>query len=210
MPNWCYTSLTVSGPAEDITRFREGIENNKDEEGNISILRTYYPCPKDLEVVEGWSLDTDEQDAREAVYAANVAKHGFRSWYDWNCENWGSKWSDCSTDLQDDSEGLTELVYNFETAWSPISAGIKHVSSMFPTLAFVMSYDEEAGFYVGAEAYLAGKDIYFEQEEPNLDQKEDEDDDDYYDRVNEHRNDLRYQFECRAEEALASFWESVG
>ena len=30
MPNWCYTNFTVSGPADEITRFREPVRGFDD------------------------------------------------------------------------------------------------------------------------------------------------------------------------------------
>jgi hypothetical protein len=38
MPNWCYTDFTVSGPAEDITRFREAVRGTEDGVETRSIL----------------------------------------------------------------------------------------------------------------------------------------------------------------------------
>jgi hypothetical protein len=209
MPNWCFTSLTVTGPSEDISRFVKGLKDNQQEnEGRMSILNTYYPTPKELDVTERFG---DIPEDLEKQYAANTEKFGHRSWYDWNISNWGSKWADCETELHDDSEGLNEIVFTFDTAWSPISEGIKHVSSLFPTLGFVMSYDEEAGFYVGAEAYLAGETLHFQQEEPPCpDQKDDEDEDDYYQRMSDARSDLRSECEDAAECALAEAMEAVG
>ena len=212
MPNWCYSTMTVTGPAADISRFVKGLKDNKETKGadNIDILDTYYPTPTDLRIEEGFFGD-EKQKELDVLYAANSEKYGHRSWYDWNCENWGSKWSDCDTDLQDDSEGLNEIVFTFQTAWSPISPGIKHISSLFPTLGFVLSYDEESGSYIGAEAYLAGETLYFEQTEPDYPQQKDgEDDDAFYSRVDEGRNDLRSQYEEGAESALFIALEAVG
>lgn len=210
MPNWCYTTLTVTGPSDDITRFVNGIkeEQEKNEDRSMSILRTYFPTPEELNVSEQFGSVPEEL---EKVYEQNIEKFGHRSWYDWNCANWGSKWNDCNTYLQDDSEGLNEIVFSFETAWSPISEGIQRVSSLFPTLGFVLSYDEEAGFYVGAEAYLAGEQLYFDQTDPEmLDQKDDEDDDDFYQRISDARNDLRDRHENEAEIALFEVMEKIG
>ena len=30
MPNWCYTGFNVSGPAEDMSRFREAVRGSDD------------------------------------------------------------------------------------------------------------------------------------------------------------------------------------
>jgi hypothetical protein len=212
MPNWCYTSLTVTGDTQEVSRFVKGIKTRQEEIGadNPSILDTYFPTPQELHITEGF-VGEEKQKELDVLYAANTEKFGHRSWYDWNCENWGSKWHDCNTYIQDDSEDLNEVVFSFETAWSPISQGIKHISSLFPTLGFVLSYNEEAGFYVGAEAYLAGEQLFFGQEEPdNPEQAENEDDDAYYTRIDEGRNDLQSQLEEGAENALFTALERLG
>jgi len=41
--------------------------------------------------------------------------HGATNWYDWNCNNYGSKWGDCYTRIVEEEDD--KLVYSFETAW---------------------------------------------------------------------------------------------
>lgn len=191
MPNWCFTHLTVSGPKKDIDRFARGLEEGK-KEGNYSILQTYLPCPEELNIMSGFYSDPERQLELNALYAANTKKHGHASWYDWNLTNYGSKWADHFGEYDRDECGeYDSLRFQFDTAWSPITEGIRLVSALFPTLVFAMSYDEEAGFYVGAEVHNAGETHFFQQEEPPApEQKDDEDDDDYYDRLHELKIDL--------------------
>lgn len=39
------------------------------------------------------------------------------NWYDWNCENWGTKWD--ATVYEWDREGNNEIWISFDSAWSP-------------------------------------------------------------------------------------------
>ena len=42
-------------------------------------------------------------------------KYGAENWYDWACNNWGTKWNSCHTEIiEDEKDGLT---YTFDTAW---------------------------------------------------------------------------------------------
>jgi len=202
MPNWCFTQLTVSGPPEDINRFAEGLERNKDKDGNYSILSTYLPTPEELlSTVAGFITDEEKQEALRIQQAANTAKYGHADWYGWRIENYGSKWADSFGEYDRDSlPNYDHLGFHIDTAWSPITEGIRAVSALFPTLVFQMSYEEEAGFFVGAEVHKAGETLFLEQEEPPCpEQGEDEDDDAWYDKISELRSDLRWQIDERAD-----------
>ena len=45
-----------------------------------------------------------------------IKKYGKNNLYDWSNENWGTKWGDCSLEV-DTKQGTMR----FESAWSPIS-----------------------------------------------------------------------------------------
>ena len=70
-----------------------------------------------------------------------AVKDGFNSGgYEWCCENWGTKWNACHTELgymQDD-----EVMYHFDTAWSPANPVILAMSKKFPILEFTLTYFE--------------------------------------------------------------------
>ena len=68
------------------------------------------------------------------------------NWYDWNCENWGTKWNAKFVELHDDNDDF--IVYQFETAWNRISNQLwSDIKSKFPTLDFNFVATEEAGFF---------------------------------------------------------------
>lgn len=48
-------------------------------------------------------------------YLRNVERYGHMTWYDWSCENWGTKWNACDTCVE--RYGRYAVV-SFMTAWS--------------------------------------------------------------------------------------------
>ena len=88
MPNWCYTTLNVDGSKEQIKEFSSLV--SRAIENNNSLCNTIIPRPASEE----------------------------ENWYDWNCQNWGSKWD--VTDMFVDHEDDTNLNLTFATAWNPI------------------------------------------------------------------------------------------
>jgi len=61
------------------------------------------------------------------------------NWYQWNIENWHTKWGDYDTELHD------ETIYDFVTAWSPINDEIIAMfANDFPN--FEYTWEEEQGF----------------------------------------------------------------
>ncbi len=60
--------------------------------------------------------------------------------YDWERNHWGCKWGACSAELADEWEG--HLIYLFDTAWSPPIAFLEKLGPQWPTLKFVLDYEE--------------------------------------------------------------------
>jgi hypothetical protein len=70
-------------------------------------------------------------------------------------EYWGSKWGDCSTN----SDGPDALGFSlwFSSAWAPPVEGIAKVSGLFPSLLFVLEFEEPGWDFCGAAAARAGE-----------------------------------------------------
>ena len=97
MPNWVDNELIISG--ENVNEF---IQFNQDDENQLSFEKS-VPCP---DTVYKGCLGSIERKS-----------YGKNNWYDWNIENWGTKW-DCnnSTIVTSDQHMVH---YDFTTAWSP-------------------------------------------------------------------------------------------
>jgi hypothetical protein len=130
MPNWCSNTLSVSAESEkEILYFMEKLQC-EDEQGNVQdfTFHSLVPRPKN-----------EEED-----------------WYNWNIENWGTKW-----DVDDVAISVEEDVvyFNFDTAWSPPEQWIKKVAPMFPNLTFALTY-HEGGMGFAGKLCMQGNEIF--------------------------------------------------
>ena len=55
-------------------------------------------------------------------------------WYDWRCENWGTKWN--SVDARCEYASDCVLDFSFMTAWGPCEPIVKALAAMFPDAQF--------------------------------------------------------------------------
>ena len=132
MPNWCENNLTVRGPEEEIKRFLDGIKVSSDKDGDnqLDILDCLYPQPEELENASGGPKN------------------------DWGRKHWGTKWGDCYTDLvKKDPENL---LFYFESAWSPPVEGFTKVAKDFPELLFYLTYEEPGMCFEGYARWMHG------------------------------------------------------
>ncbi len=109
MPNWCNNGITIKhkDPAmiERVLKGKEGL------------LMEFCPTPQELiDTVSGF-MGEDKRAAHEAQQAANIAKYGYKDWYDWNVANWGTKW-DFSLESVERTDPNT-VQASFESAWAP-------------------------------------------------------------------------------------------
>lgn len=158
----------------------DGAKTSMGEDAGNYDLALLYPTPKELaDTTAGFY--TEEPNSNWAVMLAkgemtqewhdelvhnnaegwkknqeNLAKYGYKDWYDWNCDNWGTKWSPRIEQLELDLEHEQIFMY-YETAWSPATGLIREISRQFPTLIFTTSYDEESDAYVGSEVFHKGE-----------------------------------------------------
>lgn len=111
MPNWCQNDVTFrhKDPAM-IERVRKGFTSD-------GLFKEFFPTPAEL--VNGVS-----PPATDEIAEANLEKYGARDWYEWNVENWGTKWD--VTQLEDFEtfhvNETNSVRIAFDSAWSPPEA----------------------------------------------------------------------------------------
>ena len=94
----------------------------------------------------------------------NIEKYGFMDWYDWSCNNWGTKWNACETEYNEENPSQV----SFQTAWSDVRMLIYELSKQYPKNLFIYNYAmEETGVYTGVISFTNGK-VYDEAEYDDL------------------------------------------
>ena len=133
MPNWCYNHLEVTGDEKQLQEFVEK-SMNAHKETEFSFEGT-HPMPEDLNITKG----TRPQDEKEQAML-NKAKYGYTDWYDWRCDEWGTKWDACESHIN--YNDIDYFAVSFESAWSPPIAWIDNIMKDFPDLCFTLEYEE--------------------------------------------------------------------
>lgn len=81
----------------------------------------------------------------------DVAKKSPNWWYNWNIENWGTKWGAYSFKR----EAIN--VFYFETAWSSVPLIVSAISKAFPEVTIIYKWaDEDSGYNCGVATYKNG------------------------------------------------------
>jgi hypothetical protein len=135
MPNWCDNSVTIKH--EDKTKI-DVIEMElmkwDNGKGDCQLFNTLRPRPADKE----------------------------ENWYDWNIQNWGTKWDASIIDWNRDDDNAITVYY--ETAWSPPTQLYYHlIEEEFEVYA--LYHEGGMGF---AGVFDNGNDDYFEYDISDL------------------------------------------
>lgn len=111
MPNWCNNGVTLrhADPAM-IERAARALQEGK-------FLQEFVPCPQELRDTVSGSMSEDTRAAHEAQMDRNVSLYGYKDWYDFSINEWGTKW-DVSSDNVEIVDANTATA-GFDSAWSP-------------------------------------------------------------------------------------------
>ena len=175
MPNWCSNGITLrhADPA---------MIDRVEHPSTDGILSEFMPTPQELmDTTAGSFGDPERQALLEAQQKANIAKYGYKDWYDWNIANWGIKWDiDLENVNRVDEYTVTAA---FESAWSPPIEAYKKLEELGfeveafynePGIGFAGKYSngvDECVEYAGANSNtvreLVGEELddYFELSE---------------------------------------------
>ena len=84
-------------------------------------------------------------------------------WYNWCCNNWGTKWDFGKDEYHDPAEIVNhEVDISFNTAWSPPLPAIEQLSLQYPELEMTLEYEEEQGW--GGEMTIVNGETIGERE----------------------------------------------
>lgn len=161
MPNWCYNKITIRAGEKvrnEIKKFLKGELYHRpfDREGKVLPLEPYtthfsfhnvIPQPDHL-------LESDDPRRTSNVPRAKDNKDtGMPEWYNWRCNNWGTKWDVSDVAM---SESKVALIYEFDTAWAPPEPVIRRLSALFPSAYITMTFSEEGMGFKGSASYKEG------------------------------------------------------
>lgn len=155
MPNHCNNTLTVDGSKariRDFARDHYKMQENWDGEpagklGSKTLLDFSYAVPypplhERLDLSQGW--------------------------YDWQCNNWGTKWNayditpETFPQVLDEIELRESLTYSFDTAWAPPVSWLLQAAEKYPNLTFTLTYEESGMGFAGYHKMKDGK-VYDEK-----------------------------------------------
>ena len=195
MPNWCNNTVTINHPDKSkLHALVEAINEGK-------FCQHVIPTPEDLNITSGWvgADDSPEQMALVAKQKANLAKYGYKDWYDFQTAMWGTKWDVQPYEtVEFDEQHDPSLTFGFDSAWSP-PIGVYEV-------LVEQGYSVKAYYYEPGMAY-AGRwedmvDECFELSGMNSDQVREELPVDLDDCMNISESMAEYEEEERLEEDL--------
>ena len=150
MPNWVYNNLSITDPsgehAADVTRLMEQVGADYTTLG-ATWVDGKYEIKEHTATNVGFSFWNIKRPEGEALtnYNESIGASGAMSfWYDWNCDNWGTKWDASEVDIQDHAADHKQIT--FSTPWSPPIPVLISLSEQYPNLHIELEWEEEQGF----------------------------------------------------------------
>jgi len=136
MPNWCSNTLTIKGSPKELSKLMKAVEITNSEETSEH-FKSLFSCHRVI--------------PRPASENAN--------WYNWNVDNWGSKWDLADVERQDSEWESGALTYTFNTAWSPVPQVIEKLAKQNKKVTIKYEYWEGGSDYWGEHTYEKGKEV---------------------------------------------------
>jgi hypothetical protein len=115
MPNWCNNTIEISH--EDRSKMEALVAAVN--EGKF--FNHVIPVPESLHIVAGraGADETDEQKALVEAQTKNMATHGYKDWYDFCVNTWGTKWDTDPYNPVELPADSNKVTFGFDTAWGP-------------------------------------------------------------------------------------------
>ena len=87
MPNWCYNNMSIHGDRESLEKLTEAITRKDDDGYTVYDLTVLFPIPDDLRI-ESVFFSTEAENSPEAKallakQESNLARYGYKDWYEW-------------------------------------------------------------------------------------------------------------------------------
>jgi len=161
MPNYCSNVVEIQGPQHILKTL---VEHRLD-------FMKIHPYPKELDITAGreGADDSPEQKALVAAEESNLKKYGYKNWYDWCVNNWGTKWNAggdndaMQVDYDEDVGNQGIALFQFDTAWAPPLGVLEKLMETHPELSIECRYHEPGVGFFGV--WTDGSDRCYETEQ---------------------------------------------
>ena len=127
MPNHVYNVLEIHGEEKELKKFLK--KNNGSPEQPLDFNKA-------VKMPKGYDQNS--------------------KWYKWAVKHWGTKWNAYDIEITDDSKN-GELIYRFQTAWSPPENWLRKLAKKWKTLEIEMCFEEEARMYPDGKFIAKGR-----------------------------------------------------
>jgi hypothetical protein len=205
MPNWCYNTVNIYGPTDEVKRLRATIATEQGGWRDLmpmpeALKGTTSPTPDSPDPHPHWAnLVADgsmTQERYDELVASNIKRYedgqkvkeltGYTDWYEWCVSNWGTKWGDCDTQIGEVTQVTPTIAHfhsYFETAWGPYDERFWEIATSNFEVAVIIWNTEESDAFYGTQAFYKGERIYDDQtnEYINLPEYDDDDPQAYFD-----------------------------
>lgn len=139
------------GPDEKWQEFAEYPWMVRANEGEP--IKTREECLRALAKARpGW-VEMAEQ------YKRNVDEYGATTWYDWCCDNWGTKWDLKVDHITRKTKVPFDVSFKSDTAWSPPIEAFLKISEQYPELEFTIKYSEPHMRLRGTVKIMGGQQV---------------------------------------------------
>jgi len=161
VPNHCHNRVTFY--SDDTTAilklhkvFSRALKNDDNTETTKTVFGEFIPEPDWTKVplnentVKEYSWDNPRgevgelpvmsEDPFKGLHFPSTGKQDDR-WYNWRCQNWGTKWDAYSMEI-DEVDMPNGFEVNFETAWSPPEEVCYAIKEQYDDLSMSWFYDE--------------------------------------------------------------------
>jgi len=150
MPNWCFNTISVFGPKEDVDKF---LLEARGEDNQFFDFDRIISMPEGLKGTEFPNLKISEEKKKELK-----AKFDADNWYDWSMQNWGVKWNaNCSDDWEgiESAKGALATI-SIETAGGPPNELLINASKKHKKLSFTNEFYECGMCFLGTASFEKG------------------------------------------------------
>lgn len=143
MPNWCSNHATFTAVTDEAKKLLSDYRDYLSINGNSKFFGFFLPIPQDLRDTTAGFIGGEEGEILKKKEENNIAKYGFKNWYDFSNAKWGTKWD---VDLDQSCLSGDTIIMTEETAWSPPIEFYRHM--------------EDLGFEVEATYHESGVGFY--------------------------------------------------